>query len=81
MLKNSKILVLNEKIRECGKDSKQLYKLVIELTGGTKENPFPDNTDGDCLANDFVEFFSTLECIIMYILFSIQLFITRCRIN
>ena len=57
MLKNSKISVLSVKVEECGKDSKKLYKLVTELTGGPKENPLPNNIDDEDLANKFANFF------------------------
>ena len=36
MLKISKASVLRKKIDECGRDSKKLYKLITELTGGPK---------------------------------------------
>ena len=57
MLENSKVSVLSKKIDECGRDSKKLYKLITELTGGPKENPFPANIDNEDLANKFADFF------------------------
>ena len=53
MPKTSKISILSKKIEECGKDFKQLYKLITELTGGLKENPFPVYIDDDSLASKF----------------------------
>ena len=57
MLQESKVSVLSAKVEECGKDSKKLYRLITELTGGPKENPFPDNIEENSLANQFAEFF------------------------
>ena len=36
MLKQTKISTWSEKVKECGRDTKKLYKLVNELTGQRK---------------------------------------------
>ena len=46
-----------EKIYDCGKNTKQLYRLVAELTGTTKSNPLPEAISDEQLASEFANFF------------------------
>ena len=48
---------ISNKILECRKDSKWLYKLFNNLTGTTKENPLPPRTDDKQLADEFANHF------------------------
>ena len=57
MLKATKKATLSEKINECGRDSKNLYNFVSNITGMTKTNPMPTASSGEQLANEFAEFF------------------------
>ena len=57
MLRKSKTETIQNKVIECAKDSKKLYKLVSELLGFKSENPLPpDRTDKE-LSEDFADFF------------------------
>ena len=49
---------LNNKIRECGRDSGRLYKEVFALLDLVKENPLPSDSSDDNLADKFSSFFS-----------------------
>ena len=57
MLKTTKKATHSEKIKECGKDSKKLYKFVSNITGTTKTNPMPMASSDEQIANEFAEFF------------------------
>ena len=57
MLRKSKIETIREKVNECAKDSKKLYKLVSELVGSKSENPMPPNRTDKELSEDFADFF------------------------
>ena len=57
MLKATKKATLNEKIIECGRDSKKLYKFVSIITGTSKINPMPTASSDEQLENEFAEFF------------------------
>ena len=57
MVKAKKNTCISNKILECGKDSKRLYKLFNNLTGSTKENPLPPRTDDKQLADEIVNYF------------------------
>ena len=48
---------IKEKIDDCQKDTKKLYKLVVYLTGTATENPLPPGKTYNQLAEDFVKFF------------------------
>ena len=39
------------------RDTKKLYSLVRYLTGTKVQNPMPDNTGDEKLANDFADYF------------------------
>ena len=57
ILKATMEATLCEKIKECGRDSKILYKFVSNITGTTKINPMPNANSDEQLANEFAEFF------------------------
>ena len=57
-LREAKLLVVNEKVVECGTNTPKLYSLVNSLTCATITNPMPDNKGSDEeLADKFSEFF------------------------
>ena len=57
-LREAKLLVVSEKVVECGTDTHKLYSLVNSLTGATITNPMPDHQGSDEeLADQFSEFF------------------------
>ena len=56
-LKHNKHVFINNAVRDCGKDTGKLFKLVSELTGRVKENPLPTSDTDKELADDFVDFF------------------------
>ena len=43
-------------IKDCNRDSKKIYNLAALLMGTVKENPLPDHTDKEELANQFASF-------------------------
>ena len=53
----SKKEVFSEKVLQCYRDTGRLYDLIKNITGTTKENPLPDITNEETLANEFAEFF------------------------
>ena len=57
MLKEVKRNNSSQKIYACNIDTKQLYKLVSELTSSVKENPLPTGKYIKELAEEFVDFF------------------------
>ena len=57
MLTTIKKDVISEKVLECDKDTGKLYNLINNITGTTKENPLPDQTNKKALANEFAKFF------------------------
>ena len=57
MLKEPQKYTISEKIDACNRDTKQLYKLVSELTSSVKENPLPIGKSNKELAEEFVDFF------------------------
>ena len=57
MLKEAKKNTISEKISACNRDTKQLYKLVSELTSSVKENPLPIGKSNRELAEEFTDFF------------------------
>ena len=48
-------MLFNEVIK-CGKDTKALFKLINNITGGRKENPLPKCVTDKDLANEFLDF-------------------------
>ena len=59
MLKKAKAESITMMIKDCNRDSKKLYNLAALLMGMVKENPLPDHTDKEELANQFASFFIT----------------------
>ena len=57
MLKMAKAESITLMINDCNRDSKKLYNLATLLTRTVKENPLPDHTDKEELANQFASFF------------------------
>ena len=57
MLKETKKNTISEKIYACNIDTRQLYKLVSELTSSVKENPLPIGKSNKELAEEIVNFF------------------------
>ena len=57
-LREAKLLVVSEKVLQCGTDTCKLYCLVNSLTGATNTNPMPDHQGTDKgLVDQFSEFF------------------------
>ena len=46
----------SEKVDECKGDTKKLYSFIRYLTGIKAQNPMPDNTGDEKLANDFADY-------------------------
>ena len=57
MLKEAQKTTISEKIYVCNRDTKQLYKLVSELTSSVKENPLPIGKSNNELAKEFADYF------------------------
>ena len=57
MLKDVKTQTICEKVADCNWESKKLYSLVCHLTGTKMDNPLPEHTDDEQLANEFADFF------------------------
>ena len=57
MLKKAKAESITMMVQDCKRDSKKLYNLAALLMGMVKENPLPDHTDKEELANQFACFF------------------------
>ena len=55
MSRQAKLEKTSEKVIECGRNIKNLYKLVSKLMSTEKENPMP--TDTDNLADNFPGYF------------------------
>ena len=53
----SKKEVISEKVLQCYRNTRKLYSLINKITGTTKENPLPELTNEEELANEFAEFF------------------------
>ena len=58
MLHRKRLTYIKTEIKEAKGDSKQLYNLVVVLSGTKKVNPLPDGQDNKQLANNFAEYFS-----------------------
>ena len=56
MLKDAKKASISEKIWTCNRDTKQLYKLVTELTSSIKESPLPIGKSNNELGEEFADF-------------------------
>ena len=57
LLTQIKTTKIKEKIDDCQKDTRKLYKLVVYLTGTATENPLPPGKTDNQLAEDFAKFF------------------------
>ena len=57
MIREEKLKSTSGKVEECKGDTKKLYSLVRYLTGTKVQNPMPDNTGDEKLANDFTDYF------------------------
>ena len=57
MIREEKLKSTSGKVEECKGDTKKLYSLVRYLTGTKVQNPMPDNTGDEKLANDFADYF------------------------
>ena len=57
MLNQSKCNITSVKVAECKGDSKLLYRLVNNLTGSKDENPMPEHSNSETLAENFADFF------------------------
>ena len=57
MLNDIKTQTICEKGAGCNQDSKKFYSLVSHLTGTKTDNPLPEHTDDEKLADDFADFF------------------------
>ena len=57
LLTQVKTTKIKEKIDDCHKDTKKLYKLVVYLTGTATENLLPPGKTDNQLAEDFAKFF------------------------
>ena len=57
MISEEKLKSTSGKVEECKGDSKMLYSLIRYLTGTKVQNPMPDNTGDEKMANDFADYF------------------------
>ena len=57
LLTQVKTTMIKEKIDDCHKDTKKLYKLVVYLTGTATKNLLPPGKTDNQLAEDFTKFF------------------------
>ena len=56
MLRDVKTQTICEKVAECNWDPKKLYSLKSYLIGTKVDNPMPEHTDEEQLADDFADF-------------------------
>ena len=56
-LNDAKMMVISNKVLECGPDMRKLYAVVNGLLGTTKCNPLPECDSDDELAESFASFF------------------------
>ena len=61
MLKKAKAESIIMMIKDCNRDSKKLYNLASLLMGMVKENPLPDHTDKEELADQFASFITKIQ--------------------
>ena len=59
MLKMAKAESITKMVDDCNRDSKKLCNLAALLMGAVKDNPLPDHTDKEELANQFASYFIT----------------------
>ena len=57
MLFESKKINIANKVNQCNRDTRQLFKLVSNITSSTKDNPLPDGKSNQELADQFAEYF------------------------
>ena len=57
MLLESKQVTISDKVNQCNRDTKQLFRLVNENTSSTKDNPLPDGISNQELAYQFADYF------------------------
>ena len=51
MLFESKQVNISNKVNQCNRDMRQLFRLVSEITSSTKDNPLPDGKSNQELAD------------------------------
>ena len=56
MLRDVKTQTICEKVSDCSWDAKKLHSLMSYLTGTKVDNPMPEHTDEDQLADEFADF-------------------------
>ena len=57
MLFESKKINIANKVNQCNRDTRQLFRLVSNITTSTKDNPLLDGKSNQELANQFAEYF------------------------
>ena len=57
MINANKTEIINQKVKECGNDSKKFYSLINSLSGTVKNNPMPEHKSEQLLADTFADFF------------------------
>ena len=57
MLLESKWINISDKVNQCNRDMRQLFRLVTEITSSAKDNPLPDGKSNQELADQFAEYF------------------------
>ena len=57
MFLESKQITISDKVNQCNRDAKQLFRLVNEITSSTKDNPLPDGILNQELDNQFADYF------------------------
>ena len=56
MLFESKRINIANKVNQCNRDTRQLFRLVINISSSTKDNPLPDGKSNQELADQFAEY-------------------------
>ena len=57
MFLESKQITISDKVNQCNRDTKQLFRLVNEISSSTEDNPLPDEISNQELANQFADYF------------------------
>ena len=57
MLFESKKINMSNKVNQCNRDMRQLFRLVSEITSSTKDNPLPDGKSSQELVDQCAEYF------------------------
>ena len=57
MFLESKQTTIADKVKQCDKDAKPLFRLVNEITLSTEDNPLPDRISNQELADQFDDYF------------------------